>query len=215
MKKVFLSVWNALSNVVASIKWPGLYALFNHGLYYNLTESDHDRIRDLMKDNYLVALTRRKCHLTTYIIGVLSWIVTHEVQHYTHSFMNVEGDLDGHLGMKFIEATEVGVHYSTFMQVFDVDSVCLLKPSGIDLAEWTKVMDYVKSSYGKQYDNLFDITSDQQVSCVELIYWGLRQLPDYQQHFPKLIALIEQSKELTPQMLLDTGEFEVVFEVRR
>jgi hypothetical protein len=130
--------------------------------------------------------------------------------------MNVEGDLAGHLGYKLIEATGTGVHYSTFMEVFDCDSVALLAPRGVPLDEWTKVLDKVKTELGKQYDTLFDITSDTNVSCVEMVFVGLKTLPDYEARFPQLVSLIaERGNNLTPQMLYDTGELEVVFEVRR
>lgn len=215
MKNALRKLWVWISTCVAKTKWPSLFALVNGGLYYSLKEEDHDRIRQLLKDNYLLVLSRRKCHLTTLVITILSWFVSHRFAHYTHSLMNVEGDLEGHIGYKLIEATQRGVHYSTFMEVFDCDSVCLLSPRGVPLEEWTRVMDYVKESYGKEYDDFFDITSDQQVSCVELIYWGLRRLPDFEQRFPNLIKLITEQDQLTPQMLLDTGEFDVVFEVRR
>lgn len=130
--------------------------------------------------------------------------------------MNVEGDLAGHLGYQLIEATGVGVHYSTFMEVFDCDSVALLSPRGVPLEEWTKVLDEVKTDLGKGYDTLFDISTDANVSCVEMVYWGLKALPDFEQRFPKLVALIsERGNNLTPQMLYDTGELEIIFEVRR
>ena len=211
-----LKLWNGLMDIFASIHWPRTQAVINGGVYYKLTEADHDRIREILSKNYLIILTRRKSHLTTYLIALVSGIVDHKISHYTHALMNVEGDLDGHIGYKLIEATGVGVHYSTFMEVFDCDSVALLSPKGISLEEWTKVLDEVKNDLGKGYDTLFDISNDQKVSCVEMVYWGLKALPNFEQRFPKLVALIrERGNNLTPQMLYDTGELEVVFEVRR
>ena len=211
-----LKLWNGLMDFFAAIHWPRTQAVINGGVYYKLTEADHDRIREILSKNYLIILTRRKSHLTTYLIALVSGIVDRKISHYTHALMNVEGDLAGHLGYKLIEATGVGVHYSTFMEVFDCDSVALLAPKGIPLEDWTKVLDEVKNDLGKGYDTLFDISSDQNVSCVEMVYWGLKTLPDFEQRFPKLVALIkERGNNLTPQMLYDTGELEVVFEVRR
>jgi RNAse (barnase) inhibitor barstar len=211
-----MGVWDGLVNWFSTIHWNRTQAVINGGMYYCLTESDHDRIRELLKSNYYIILTRRKAHLTTYLIAIASAIVDHKLSHYTHALMNVEGDLEGHLGYKLIEATMCGVHYSTFMEVFDCDSVVLLHPKGVSPEEWTEVMDAVKTELGKQYDTLFDIISDQNVSCVEMVYWGLKTLPDYETRFPKLVALIEERKNnLTPQMLYDTGELEITLEVRR
>lgn len=211
-----LSAWNGVTGVFSMIHWPRTQALFNGGVYYYLREEDHDQVRKLLKENYLVILTRRKSHLTTYLIAVASWFATHEASHYTHALMNVEGDITNHVDFQLIEATAPGVHYSTFMKVFDCDSVALLKPRGVSLEEWTGVMDAAKAEYGKQYDTLFDISSDQKVSCVEMIYQALKQLPEYRVRFEDLIELIERSgNDLTPQMLYDCGDMDVVFEVRR
>lgn len=214
-KGIALKFWDALLGVFSNLHWSRTQAVINGGVYYRLTEADHNRIREILAKDYLIILTRRKSHLTTYLISLVSAIVDHKLSHYSHALMNVEGDIPGHLGYKLIEATGVGVHYSTFMQVFDCDSVALLSPKGVPLEEWTKVLDKVKTNLGKQYDTLFDISSDQQVSCVELVYWGLKSMPDFETRFPKLIALIRERKNnLTPQMLYDTGELDVVFEVR-
>src|ERR1035437_1082598 len=212
----WLKTWNCLLRFFSNIHWPRIQALINGGVYYGLRESDHDQIREILAKNYLIILTRTNCHLTTYLIAIISAFVDHKLSHYCHALMNVEGDIPGHLDYKLIEATNVGVHYSTFMEVFDCDSVALLSPKGIPLEEWTKVLDTVKNELGKDYDNLFDLTQDKQVSCVEMVYWGLKTLPDFEQRFPKLVALIKtEGNNLTPQMLYDTGELEIVFEVRR
>ncbi len=208
--------WSALLDVFAAIHFNRTAAVFNDGIYYNLTEQDHDQLRQMLKDNYYVILTRRKSHLTTYLIALVSFIVSGKSAHYTHALMNVEGDLEGHLGHKLIEATGEGVHCSTFMEVFDCDSVVLLTPKGVAPEEWTAVMDEVKNDLGKQYDDFFDISNDLSVSCVEMVYWGLKTLPDYEQRFPNLVRLIREHKDdLTPQMLLDCGDLDVAFEVRR
>lgn len=210
------SLWKGLLNIFSSIHWNRTSAMFNNGIYYKLEEPDHDKLREMLKDNYFVILTRRRCHLTTYLIALASLVAAGKPSHYTHALMNVEGDLDGHLGYKLIEATGVGVHYSTFMQVFDCDSVVLLSPKGMTPEAWTAVMDNVKAKLGEEYDDFFDISEDKSVSCVEMVYWGLKSLPDYQTRFPELIKLIEtHGNDLTPQMLYDCGDLDVAFEVRR
>lgn len=209
-------VWLWAMDIIAKIEWPRLQAVINGGMYYCLKEEDHDTIRRLMKEHYLIAVTRRKSHLSSQLIPVGEWILTRKFPHYTHVLMNVEGDLDGHVGFKLIEATgKSNVDYVTFMGAFDCDSVALLKPKGVTMEQWTIVLDRVKNSLGTPYDTLFDITTDDRMSCVELIYWGLRELSDFEIRYPQLIKLIEQGKNLTPQMFYDSGEFEVVFEARR
>lgn len=210
------NVWDGMVDVASAIKWDRLQAFWNGGMYYKLKEADHDRIRELLKANYFIVLTRRRSHLTTYIISLMSLLVTKRLSHYTHALMNVEGDLSGHIGFKLVEATSRGVHFSTFMEVFDCDSVALLHPKGLTPQEWTGVLDAVKSQIGRDYDTLFDITTSENVSCVEMVYWGLKSLPNYEQRFPKLVALItSRGNNLTPQMLYDTGELVVAFEIRR
>lgn len=216
MPKMLTGVWDKVTDVFAAIHFNRTFAAVNGGVYYRLTEQDHDNIRALLKDNYFIILTRRKSHLTTYLIAIASLIASGKFSHYTHALMNVEGDLSGHLGYKLIEATGEGVHYSTFMQVFDCDSVVLLKPRGVSAEEWTAVMDTVKADLGRPYDDFFDISNDMTVSCVELVYWGLKKLPDYETRFANLVKLITDHKnDLTPQMLLDCGDLDVAFEVRR
>ena len=146
----------------------------------------------------------------------MSFFATKKTAHYTHALMNVEGDIDNHVDYRLIEATGKGVHYSTFMEVFDCDSVCILKPRGVEIQEWTMVLDSVKASLGVEYDTLFDLTDESKVSCIELVYKGIKQLPDYTRRFESLLRLIEKTKgNLTPQMLYDCGDLDVVFEVRR
>jgi hypothetical protein len=211
-----LGAWNWLLDVFASIKFDRTVAVLNGGIYYRLQEQDHDEIRQRLKDNYFIILTRRRSHLTTYLIALVSLFVDRKFAHYTHALMNVEGDLDKLLGYKLIEATGEGVHYSTFMQVFDCDSVVLLSPKGMTPDEWTTVMDAVKDDLGKEYDDFFDITNDKSVSCVELVYWGLMSVPNAEQRFPNLLALIrERGNDLTPQMLYDCGDLDVALEIRR
>ena len=211
-----LKLWNRGMDLFASIHWPRFQAILNGGLYYSLIEEDHDKIRDILKKNYLIILTRRKCHLTTYLIALIAYLKTHQKSYYCHALMNVEGDITNNMDYKLIEATQQGVHFSTFMQVFDCDSVVLLKPKDVPLEEWTAVLDAVKLELGEPYDTLFDITNNKAVSCVEMVYQGLQKLPDYANRFPDLTKLIEEAgNDLTPQMLYVCRDLEVVFEARR
>ena len=213
----FYRVLTWFCNLFASVSWEGLRALFNGGIYWDLTEQDHDKLRELLKPNYYIILTRRKCHLTTYLIGVASWIVSGKGVHYTHALMNVDdGNVRDDNDFKLMEATATGVHFSTFMQVFDCDSVVLLRPKGYTDKDWQETLDAVLEQEGKQYDNLFDIADKTRVSCVEMCRQALMAEDNYETEFANLEALIKKhGNNLTPQMLYDCGDFEVAFEVRR
>lgn len=209
-------IWSKIALGIGLVHWPRLQALIQGGVYYYLDEADHDKIRELLKNHYYVILTRRKSHLSTYLITLGSLLFANRRAYWTHALMNVEGDLKGHLGYKLVEATGTGVHYSTFMQVFDCDSVVFMKPKGVTIAKWTAALDTAKTSLGKQYDTLFDILDDKSVSCVELVYNAMKTLPGGVEKFPNLQRLIEASTgELTPQMLYDCGDLEVVLEIRK
>lgn len=205
-----------LMRIFSNTKWQRIQACINGGLYYKLKEEDHNKIRTLLKDDYYVILTRRKCHLTTYVIALTSKLATGVSSHYTHALMNVEDDIDNHMDYKIIEATGEGVHWSTFMQVFDCDSVVLLQPRGIPRKVWTLAMETAKSEIGSEYDLLFDINDGSKVSCVEMVYQAIKTLPDYEKKFPNLIKLINTNRnELTPQMLYDCEDMNVIFEIKR
>ena len=210
------NAWNGVMKFFSSIHWPRAQAAINGGIYYRATEADHDTIRAMLKKDYLIILTRRKSHFTTWVIALAAWITTGKPSHYAHALMNVEGDIQNNIDYKLIEATYTGVHYSTFMEVFDCDSICLLKPRNTSLEEWTIVLDAVKKDYGFKYDTLFDILDESDVSCVELIYNGLKKLPGWKDRYAKLVALIEKhGNNLTPQMLYDCDDLDVVWEIRR
>jgi hypothetical protein len=211
-----LRIWSAGANFLASIHWPRFQAVLNGGIYYKLKEQDLDNIRRLLKEHYCLILTRRSSHLTTYLIYLISWLATRRASHYTHALMNVEGDIPNHIDFKLVEATGRGVHYSTFLEVFDCDSVCVLAPRGVDLVEWTLALQAARDSIGEAYDLLFDLNDEKKVTCVAMCYKAMKHLPDYEVRFPKLLELLKNSNgDLTPQMLYDCGDLDVVFEARR
>lgn len=204
--------YQSIFYIISIISWKRLYALFNGGVYWSLKEADHDTLRKMLKTDYYIILIRRSTALTTYVISLASFFTTGKFSFYSHALMNVEGDIDNNVDFKLIEATAKGVHWSSFMSVFDCDNVCLLKPKGINIKEWTLILDVVKDQYGKPYDSLFDLTENQNLSCVELVYTGLSALPDYEKRFPHLQELIKKhGLNLTPQMFYDCPDLEVVY----
>lgn len=204
-----------LNKWFSSVQWPRLQAMLNNGIYYRLEEKDHDILRRMLKEDYFFILTRRRAHLTTYLIALVSWFSTKKKAHYTHALMNTEGDIANNIDFKLVEATNPGTHYSTFMQVFDCDSVVLLKPKGVTIDQWTNVLEKAKTSIGAKYDDLFDLTESEKMSCVELCYVALQQFKNYRELFPNLVKLLEENTDLTPQLLYDCGDLDVVYEARR
>jgi hypothetical protein len=214
---VAYGVLSYICSFFSSVKWPRIQAWLNGGLYYSLKEIDHDKLRTMLKPNYYFILTRRKCHLTTYLISLASFLATGRWSYYSHVLMNVDNGNAANDGeYKFIEATNPGVHFSTFMEIFDCDSVALLKPCGIINSDWVLILDKALEQQGKKYDDLFDLLDDTHVSCVELCRDALMALPNYETRFAKFETLINKhGKQLTPQMFYDCGDFELILEIKR
>lgn len=187
-----------------------------------ISAADQDTIRGMIKKDYYVVLTRRKNHLSTYFTNFADWFLSGKWGYWAHALMNLEdevkSDADFRLAKfdtrELIEATGSGVHVTPFEQVFDVHSVALLVPKNIEPARWTELVDLARAQIGKPYDSLFNILDDSSLSCVEFVRRVLQGLPDYQEKFAAFEALIKKNKNLSPQMIYDCGDFDVVFEAR-
>ena len=198
---------------IGSINWQPIKARFNGGRYWDLTDEDIAGIKNLLRPNYYFILTRRKCHLTTYLISLAGIFTSGKPSYYTHALMNVDAGLGD---FRFIESTSVGVHYSTLMEVLDCDSVALIQPKNVSPQDWVLILDKAASDNGKEYDDLFQATQDQYLSCVELCRDALKAIPDYAIKFANFEILISnQGNKVTPQMLYDCLDFEVALEIRR
>lgn len=200
--------------VISPFQWGAIKALFNGGVYWELTEQEHDHIRRLLVKDYYIILTRRKTHLTTYLIAIGNLIKTRKFGYWSHALMNLEDEaLEDH-HFRFIEAVGKGVSYTTFMGVFDCDSVALLKPKHFSIEEWTDIMDKAKEYYGRPYDTLFNIANDNKLSCVELVRQALKACPEYEVTFQKFEEMIAKARSLTPDMFYSCSDFEIVWETR-
>lgn len=209
-------IWDKVCAFAASVRWCSLRAVFNGGVYWSLTEDDHRYLRGALRDNYFIICTARSCHLTTYLIRILSMIKGNSDTYYAHTLLNTEnGTAAENDDFRLMEATGVGVHYSTFMQVFDCDAVALLRPKNMSLEDWTAAIDAAKSENGIPYDDIFNLLDDTHVSCVEMVWNALKKVPDYENKFPNMIVAIEKTGNLTPQMFRNSGDFIVHWEVKR
>lgn len=209
--------WHRVTSVISEISWMGFYSLFNGGRGYNLTDHDHEVLKHYLAGSYYIILINRKTHLTTYLLGFLSLLKTGRWPQYSHALMNADAmvNVEDWDKFKFVEATSIGVHFSKFMEVFDCDSVCLLRPKNVTSEEWNAIIEGLLAQNGKQYDDLFDLSDDSYLSCVELVLEALRSSPNHQNDLANFEAMIAKVGNLTPQMYRDCDDFEVVLEIRR
>lgn len=195
----------------------GLYALLHGGRRFALRDIDHDELKQKLADSYYIILIHRRTHLTTYLIGLLAFLKTWKWPRYSHVLMNADAytEVSDWTKFKLVEATSIGVHFSRFDEIFDCDSVCLLRPKNLDREEWNKVVEGLLKQNGYKYDDLFDLSDKTHVSCVELVLNALKDAPDYTEDFPHLEGMIKDVGNLTPQMFRDCPDFEVILEIRR
>lgn len=213
---IYYFLWSKICDFIANTRWCSIHSLFNGGVYWSLTEADHVYLRNALRDNYFIICTSRSCHLTTYLIRILSWIKGSSNSFYAHTLLNTEdGNAAKNDDFKLMEATGAGVHYSTFMQVFDCDAVALLKPTNMTLEDWTAAIDAARLENGLPYDDIFNLLDATHVSCVEMIWNALKKVPDYESKFPNMIATIAKEGNLTPQMFYNSQDFSIHWEVKR
>jgi len=203
---------------ISWVTWDTFRAVFNKGVFFELRGEDWDKIQTTLAKNYHIILTRNDSHLSTYLVSLGNKVATGKWGYFGHALMNLEGEdnPDPAHGFRLMEATRAGVHYSGFYEVFACDSVALLRPKGFSHDAWTAVMDKALAELGRPYDNDFDLTNDKSLSCVELVRAALQALPDYELKFSALEKMIkEHGDNLTPDMLYECPDLDIVFEIRR
>jgi hypothetical protein len=181
-----------------------------------LTPGELDFIRERCTKDYYIIATRKRNYLTTTLISIGNLILTGSWGNYSHVLMNLEDEVEVDTDFRFIEATGVGVHYSTFDEVFTtIDSVALVVPANMSVTEWTTALDRAKTYLGRPYDNLFDLKSDLEINCVELISLALSETADYETNFANFEKLVKEKKKITPDMFVDCPDFKVVYAAKR
>lgn len=222
----FKKILNFVSlKIVSPFKWTFLKFFFT-GRAYDLRPVDREFARDLMKKYTLLWVSRRETHLTTYFISFFDWALSlcAWVRHgfkgkrprfgfYSHAFFNYDDN-------ELVEAVAKGVQKVFFDDVFDCDAVAALIPKYISEAEWDRMQDEInqelEAQLGKQYDTGFDLKDENAVSCIELVRLVLKKrVPDYELKFKCFETMIQLYGNVTPQMLYESDDFEVVWEVRR
>jgi hypothetical protein len=213
--------------IISPFKWTRIKYLIT-GREYDLQPRDRDMIRDLCEQGTYLWLTRRDTHLTTYLITFSDYILAlisyyregrkgkkPRLGYYSHAFLNSDKDT-------FIEAVARGVVSSYFDNVFNADAAAGLMPSKLTRTEWAmfskKFVEVAKSKIGTPYDTFFNLKDESEVSCIELIRVSLHHCmseEDYNLRFKNFEALIAERRNLTPDMLRDCEDFEVILEIRR
>lgn len=210
---IFSKAWTWFClNVVPNIHWNWTVGMWHHGKYWRLTAEDWSKIQTILDEENLVICIRRNTHFTTYLIWIANRIKVGYWGFYSHAFMNLEGDNEP---TKLVQATAIGTAWVPFDQAFNCDSVKLLRPKGYSKADWAAAIQEAISDLGKPYDTLFNISQNQSLSCVELVRDALKKAPDYATRFADFEALIQKVGDLTPDMMANCKDFDVVLEIRR
>jgi hypothetical protein len=179
-----------------------------------LTPEEKQALIDKFAKGYYIILTGNNYHLSSVAVKAMSFVKTGKYSRYSHALMNCDNlvspeDVDK---FKFMEATVSGVHYSTFEQVFDCDTVCVLSPRNMTNEGWTEIIDGLIQQKGKPYDDLFRLSEESHVSCVELVRNALMKYPAYEDAFGNFEDMISREGNLLPQMFRECQDFEVVYE---
>lgn len=215
-------MWNVLFSIIGMFKnklmhWGTLVvAKVSWKQDKGITEDEKQELRQLLTKDYYVIATRRDNMLSCFFINLGHFIYTGRWGYYTHVLMNMEDEVKSDADFRLIEAAMKGVHFLTLDEmVNNCDAIALLKPKNLTLDDWTIAMDKAKAQLGKPYDTLFDISNEHQLSCVELVRIALMAVPNYFQKFSHFENFIAKKRNLTPNMFIESPDFEVVWEVRR
>lgn len=172
-----------------------------------LLDSDLYELRKELLSTPSIVLTRKRNHMSSFVVSLMSFIKTGKWSKYTHAILNINGE-------KFIEATGKGVHYSSFDEAFKYSgNICVLVPMNMKKDDWDFMLDVASENIGKPYDNFFDMNDDTHLYCTELVLISLTNIDDFDIKFESLIDDIRKTGNLTPQMLRDSEVFNVTFEV--
>lgn len=213
--------------LISPCSWTRIKFLLT-GREYDLTSRDREALREMCELGVYIWVTRRETHLTTYLITLSDWILESlayyrnekkgrrpKLGYYSHAFLNADKNT-------FVEAVAKGVLQSLFDDVFNVDAVAALAPSGLSVIEWgmysKKFVEAAKQKLGYKYDTVSNLTDEKELSCIELIRVALRHSMtdvDYQLRFRRFEEMITERKNLTPDMLRNCPDFEVILEMRR
>lgn len=206
-KKLFTNFKICCASFVGKIEWHTTRVT---------NPADLDIVRARLKDNYYIILTRHEGHLSSFAIALAHFLVTGRWGYYAHVLLNIEDEVLTDDDYQFLQSTIAGVKYAKFDEVFDQQggSIALLKPRHVTLEEWTAILDKSRTNIGKPYDLAMDPSQDEKLNCVGLVRNSLQGNPNYEEDFASLEARVKKYKALSPQMLYECPDMEIVWEKR-
>lgn len=185
---------------------------FFTGTYYDLSKDDIKACALFLCENRCFGLLRRKTHLSSFFVSLSHWFLTGRWGYWSHVWANAD-DKEKPLDLEIVEAIGKGVVKSSFWDVFSCDSICLLRPKKLSDDEWEKVNMVIHSFVGLGYDEFFNLKNANELSCVELLYAGIRSVNPMA--LPGLTRMIARYGNITPDMVYGCGDFEICIEIRR
>lgn len=207
-----MAIYNLFMDLLAFVHWRPLRKLI-FGKGFRLSAEDHRAIKRILSTGYYIILTEDRTHLSSWAVKIGHFFLTGKWPRYTHALVNVEPDKSTEF--RFVEALNKGVKLSLFNDVFQCDSVCILKPKRFSIEEVDEAMGASLRYIGLKYDKRFRYNNASELSCVEVARNCLKTLPNYAEKMRIFEFMIASEKNLTPQMFRDCPDFEVVREFRR
>lgn len=205
-------ILHGITRVISSIHWNWGRKMI--GGKYWVTDTEKEYIRGLLNIQPCFILIENRSFLTGYLIRLLAWLTTGKWPRYTHVLMNFDVGLGPNSdSFLLIESTNRGVHFSSFDQVFACDNVCL---TTVELSqfEWAQVRMGLAKQIGKEYDDCFDLSDNSRVTCVEMCWDALKELPNRDQLFPSIVKQIIRYKQITPEDFRDGDEIIILYETK-
>lgn len=207
-----VNLYNLIMDFIPKVKWHRLREII-WGPNLGIGWQDRLVIMSQLDKGYYIILTEDRGSLSSWGVKLLHFLLHFKWCRYTHALVNVEPtNAERYV---FLEAINTGVKFSHFHEVFNCDSVVFLRPKWYTQEEFDSTVEDIYSEIGKDYDKKFKYDDPQDRSCVEIARQRMMTLPDYHNKMRVFEHMIKYKKNLTPQMLRDCPDFEVVLEIKR
>lgn len=199
-------------NIIGRMNWTGLKYFFT-GREYDLRDEDITEIVRAMKSQRLIGLSYRETHFTSYCINTIYFFLSGRLREFSHAWLGPRPFEDS-LDLRIIESVAEGVRSAPFWKVLLVDAVALLKPKYFHPDKWAELDIEAEKDVGHIIYDIYGRYMDpSERNCIEqVVFRMLHSDPDC---LPGTTALMKKYKQLTPQMIYDSGDFEVILEIRR
>lgn len=199
-------------NIVGRLNWTGVKYFFT-GREFDLVDDDIEKVCDLLLSGRYVGLCWRKTHFTSYLIALGHLLLTGRWSAWSHCWINIDDEMENPFRMTIFESISEGSKKSRFWNVLNCDAVVLLKPKFLKESDWDEINLAMFNSIGLEYDVFCDEADGSKVNCVEWVV--SKMLETDENSLPGTRALMEKTNSLTPQMLYESGDFEIALEIRR